>query len=548
MTTLLFPGRHLLNTTYQENYLRSLAVKKLDTLSWHQHKTPNTAGPVHQIIFAITSSNQANSRYNPIPFHVRAIGVDRLARQLKQTLGLKYRIIGIPHYAPTSRFAEHVLQEIEEQTEGGLFLTPENSVVLCSTESVISLYQDLGFAVLTAELNDPTQPDTPIDLLQKFVAMGENWTADSELHQALSQSTIELWQDFPDVPRRILRLWRDPLLNDQGSLTDSRDYASYAYLMGNSDIITLKYQDIQPAIIPGKIVDEGCGDGALLVPIARDFPDSDLIGIEITGEFIARGKERQRAGEFGGTFVHFHQRNITQPIFEPNSIDTTICNSTVHELWSYGEQARTVSDYFALKYKQTRKGGRLLIRDVVGPENKEQEVYLWLNDQDGRNDNIFAQFNDRKALMAHLNSLSTYGRFLRFTRDFLSEMRSTGQRGPETAVQYREETIEDQRYIVLSLKDAVEFMTKKDYTNNWYSEMNEEFAFWDFEKWKGALKTAGFHIIENPNHPQSGSRVYVNPWIVKNRWQGKVKLFQRFNGRLKEFAFPITNIVLVGEK
>ena len=82
--------------------------------------------------------------------------------------------------------------------------------------------------------------------------------------------------------------------------------------------------------------DSGLADeaSALLVPIARDFPDSDLVGIEITGEFMARCIERQRAMEFGGTYVHFHQRNITEPVFEPASIDTTICNSTTHELWS----------------------------------------------------------------------------------------------------------------------------------------------------------------------------------------------------------------------
>jgi hypothetical protein len=538
MTTLLFPGRHLLNSTFQERYLHSLITEK-----------QNEPGEkIEQIVFAITSSNQANSRYNPIPFHVRAIGVDRLARRLKRSLDIRYRIIGIPHYSPTLRFAEHVLQEIEEQTEGNLVLYPENCQVICSTESIIPLYQALGFTVLTAELSDPTRPHHPIVLLKKFVTAGEGWTADPTLQTNLAQTTIELWQDFPDVPRRILRLWRDPLLNDEGSLTDSRDYASYAYLMGNSEIITLKYQDIQEAIIPGKIVDEGCGDGALLVPMARDFPDSDLIGIEITGEFIARGQERQRAGEFGGTFVHFHQRNITQTIFEAGSIDTTICNSTVHELWSYGQQEQTVRDYFALKYAQTRKGGRLIIRDVVGPEDKYREVYLWLNDQDGRNDNIFAQFDNRQTLMAHLNTLSTFGRFRRFARDFLAEMRSSGQRPLETTIQFREETIQGQSYVVLSLKDAVEFMTKKDYTNNWDSEMNEEFAFWDFSQWKSALETAGFQIVENPNQPQAGSRVYVNPWIVENRWTGKVKLFQMAAGKLEKMDYPVTNIVLVGEK
>jgi hypothetical protein len=91
-------------------------------------------------------------------------------------------------------------------------------------------------------------------------------------------------------------------------------------------------------------------------------------------------------------------------------------------------------------------------------------------------------------------------------------------------------------------------MTKKDYTNNWDSEMNEEFAFWDFSQWKSALETAGFQIVENPNQPQAGSRVYVNPWIVENRWTGKVKLFQMAAGKLEKMDYPVTNIVLVGEK
>jgi hypothetical protein len=62
------------------------------------------------------------------------------------------------------------------------------------------------------------------------------------------------------------------------------------------------------------------------------------------------------------------------------------------------------------------------------------------------------------------------------------------------------------------------------------------------------LETAGFHIIENPNQPQESSRIYLNPWIVKNRWKGKVKVYRTASGRLHEMLYPVTNIVLVGEK
>ncbi len=487
--------------------------------------------PLNQIIFAVTSANQQHSRYNPIPFHVRAIGLDRFARDLEMSLGIQYRIFGIPHYDPTPRFARHVLQEIEEQSEGQIELTPDNCVVLCSTPAVITMYQQMGFAILPAEWSEVGNlSETPLDLLRVFVQAGENWTTNALIREKMAPTTFDLWQDFPEVPRRILRLWRDPLLNDEGSLTEDRDYASYAYGMSNNAIISLKYQDIKAAIVPGKIVDEGCADGALLALIARDFPDSDLIGIEITGEFMARCLERQRAGDFGGTFTYFHQRNITQPIFEAGSIDTTLCNSTTHELWSYGQQTKTLQAYLDLKYMQTAKGGRLVIRDVVGPEAGDQEVWLWLNREDGGNEDIFAEFDQPKALQSHLDALSTLARFKRFARDFLAEDRERGHREPDTAIQYREETVDGVLYVGLSLRAAAEFLAKKDYTDNWRSEMHEEFAFWGFSQWKTALQAAGFQVLENPNEPTKSSRVYTNPWIVQNRWQGKAELFQRVGG------------------
>jgi hypothetical protein len=545
MSYVLFPGRHLLNTAYQARYLTGILQMPPQTLPFLDGASPAISEPVDQVIFAITSANQEHSRYNPIPFHVRAIGVDRFARNLELTLGIRYRIIGIPHYRPTPRFARYTLQEIAEQSEGNLELTPENCVVLCSTEALIAQYRELGFAILPAELGEAEPapvPRTPMLLVQHFVSVGESWQYDPTLRAELAPATFDLWQDFPDIPQRVLRLWRDPLLNEAGSLTDDRDYGTYALGMSNQEIISVKYADIKETLLPGKIVDEGCADGALLTLVARDFPDSDLIGIEITGEFMARARERQRAGQFGGSFVHFHQRNILHEIFEPNAIDTTISNSTVHELWSYGDGERTVREYFARKFAQTRPGGRLVIRDVVGPADKAQEVVMWLDRRDGANETVFQEYSRQEELARYLRGLSTYARFLRFARDFRAE--SAGEAG----VAYRELEIGGEPHILLALQDAVEFMGKKDYVDNWRSEMHERFAFWDFGEWKAALAEAGFRIVEDPNAPSRGSRVYTSSWIVGNRWQGRVALFRQSDGELEPLPFPPTNIVLVGEK
>jgi SAM-dependent methyltransferase len=513
---LLFPGRHLVNTRFQEEYLLSWLRQPLDGLPVIG-EVPGD-GMLDEVVFAVTSANQANSRYNPIPFHVRALGVDRFARGLKDALGVGYRIVGIPHFHPTARFAANVLKEIREQTEDDLALTPGNTVVVCSTPGLIQAWLELGFAVLPAEWSPATQgfeAPLPIDLIKRVAEAGAEWSQDPQLRRQLAPAWHGLLTDFPEVATRITRLYQDPLLTEHGSLTESSDYNTYARAMDS--IIGLKYREIKAGVVPGKIVDEGCADGALLVQLAKDFPDSDLIGIDIAAEFIARCHERQRMGEFGGAFVHVHQRNLLDPIFKPDTIDTTICNSTLHELWSYGEQAATVQAYLAEKFRQTRPGGRLVIRDVVGFPERQQTVWMRCAQDDGLADDPDPA------------RLSTHARFKRFAREF------------RVPVAYEEVD----GGFKLGWQGAMEFLTKKDYTDNWASELNEEFCFWSFDEWKQALHTAGFRVLENPNEPELGSRAYLNPWRVEHGFAGKVSFHDEAGNPL---PYPPTNMILIGEK
>lgn len=549
MAYLLFPGRHLVNTRFQEEYLFSMLKRPIADLPVVGPGRPD--GPLTDVIFAVTSSNKQNSRFNPVPFHLRAIGVDRFARRLQEALGIGFWIVGVPHFGPTAAFAEHTLKEIHEQTEGELELNPANTLVLCSTPAVARMYRTLGFGLLTAELESLDGPmafqaPQPISLVQRLAEVGEGWATDAPLRAALSPASFSLLSDFPELPRRVARLYRDPLLNDAGSLTETRNYNTYARAM--ESIIALKYAEIRPGLVPGKIVDEGCADGALLVKIAEDFPDSDLIGIDIATEFIARCQERQRGGEFGGTFVYFHQRNLLEPVFEPGTIDTTICNSTLHELWSYGDRELTLRGYLAHKFAQCARGGRLVIRDVVGFDDKERPVFLVADAHDGSNEDPFRECEDPRALADHLRGLSSRARFLRFARDFLAAMRAKGKRGPETEVRYTEATVDGRAGFRLSLRHAMEFITKKDYPDNWDAEMNEEFCFWSFDEWKNALQDAGFRILENPNEPEKGSRAYTSAWRVEHHFRGKATLYEETSAGLVELPYPVTNMVLIAEK
>lgn len=554
MRYLLFPGRHLANTRFQEEYLFRVSRLPTDRLAYDGGgSNAGVPGVLDTLIFAVTSSNHQNSRYNCVPFHVRAIGVDRFARGIASALGVSYRILGIPHYPPSGRFARNLVREIGEQTEGALTLTPENTSVLCSTPAVIAQFRALGFPILPAELGEPSDrvPPMPIDLVRRLATLGDDWADDPDLRRDLAPATFSLWTDFPEVPRRIVRLFRDPILTEQGDLTATRNYATYAPGMSRPELIEMKYRDVKSSIAEGRIVDEGCADGGLLVPIARDFPDSDLIGIEITGEFLAQCDERQRRGDYGETYVHFHQRNLMEELFDPGSIDTTLCNSTTHEIWSYGDRADSLVPYLERKFRQTRRGGRLVIRDVVGPDDRDREVFLWCNPDDGSNADVFQDFPGETALADHLRGLSTAARFRRFARDFLADDRDRGRRGPDTAIAFDERTIDARSYFVLRLKDAAEFISRKDYLDNWRSELHEEFAFWGPTDWKRALTAAGFALIEtmNPSDPLGGTRVYRNPWIVENRYRGKVELYARIGGGpLEPLEYPPTNVVLVGAR
>ena len=129
MSYLLFPGRHLVNTRFQEDYLKRVLSTKPDELPGLIAGQVPLNHPPAEIIFAITSANQENSRFKPIPFHVRAMGVDRFARDLRQRMSFRFRVVGIPHYGHTENFAEFTVKEIANQSEQAVKLTPGNCLV-----------------------------------------------------------------------------------------------------------------------------------------------------------------------------------------------------------------------------------------------------------------------------------------------------------------------------------------------------------------------------------------------------------------------------------
>jgi len=82
---ILFHGRHLLHTTFQEQALGRLA-----------QRLKAESGEV-EVVFAVTSANHANSRFNPVPFHYRSENADLYAERPLIQLSCRGEVTAV-HY------------------------------------------------------------------------------------------------------------------------------------------------------------------------------------------------------------------------------------------------------------------------------------------------------------------------------------------------------------------------------------------------------------------------------------------------------------------
>ncbi|MFH1511381.1 MAG: transferase [Candidatus Woesearchaeota archaeon] len=489
---------------------------------------------IDTIIWPITSANHSNTRRNPIPASKREVAIENFS----QKLDAKSYIYPIDDIGTTERFAEYVLKKIEVESQGKFVLTPANTIVGCSTPSVIEQYERKGFRILPFELEDRIRErysaQRPWELVESIVQAGSGWRTSEDFLRKVSKATRDLYLKY-DYGDLIIELFSDPLLGDDGDITATRDYNTYVRSLDEG--AKRKYETIKPFMLPGRIVDIGCCTGSLIREMNLDdkMRESDFNGVEVARELFQICEERKLHKYFHNDNVFFHQRNITRgKIFPDNSINTTTTGSLTQEIESYQGMEALIGFVHKI-YEQTALGGRWINVDVVGPEDRNDVSYMLLCKEDGRNHDYQRRFpkNERMQFKEYLDGLSTFARFLRFAMDFRHEEGYT--------LKYDLEKVQGNEYIRLRKVDACEFMGKKDYTDNWDSEMHEKFCSLSFRDWARITLDAGFCIL-----PQSGS--FQNQWIVANRFQGKVDLYKKESSSIVRIDYPPTNMLLVGEK
>jgi hypothetical protein len=403
------------------------------------------------------------------------------------------------------------------------------------------MYEALGFRILPFELSNREKEsylaERPWELIESLVKTGikgRPWRSDRGFITNVARATRRLYEKY-NYGDLVIDLFRRPLLTEDGDLTATRDYN--VYVRAFDEGAPRKFDRIREFILPGRIVDIGCCTGSLIREMARDdrLRESDFYGIEVARPLYAECLHRKEQGAFANDNVFFYQRDFAAgPIFPDNSINTFTTVALTHEIESYaGREA--LRSFLRLLHQQTALGGRWVNFDVLGPEDREQIVYLKLRRDDGGDDDLQIEFaaEDREGLRQHLLGLSTYGRFCRFARDF--------RREEGYALPNREAIVEGEPLVELRLEDACEFLSKKDYPDNWRSEMHERFCFWSFADWRSAVAQAGFRV-------HAASHAFVNDWLVENRYRGKADLFVRTSSGLQPLPYPATHMVLAADK
>jgi len=482
-------------TKFQHQYLRNLIEDRIN------------GNKVERIVFAVTSSNHENTRRNPVPLYLRTMAITQFAHDLP----CEIKIYPLPDAAYSKKFAKYILSQIFYQS--GEKLTPENTILACSTPNVINLFKKEGFSNLPVELIDSKKDKysslRPYEVIDLLITSGKNWRHDEKWKEYASEATQNVYLEY-NLGGLIVELFRDSLISEDADITETRDYNTYAAGMDKN--IQFKFEDIKPFVKEGKIVDVGCGTGALINLLAKEFQESDILGVEATRKFY----EFCRLQEYANPFVFFYRRNILDQNFKENTINTFVYSSILHEIYSYiGKE--TLIKVFKNTYKQLVNSGRIVIRDVVGPENAKKIVYMELNQKDGKS-------------AGDIKKLSTYAKFFRFVKDFKPRK-----------IKFKKVKIDGKELIKLYLVDAYEYISKMNYIDNWQSEMREEFGFWSFKKWEKELKKIGFKIVD-------GSKDFQSQYIIDKMYKGKVVLCSLKGKKLIEENYPPTNMILAGEK
>lgn len=280
-------------------------------------------------------------------------------------------------------------------------------------------------------------------------------------------------------------------------LTESRNFD--VYVEGFDAGFGQKWADLVPAFrdLPegARVLDVGSGSGTLLRHLSAGQPHLELFAVEPSATL--RATTGQACPD-----VHVVDGDATALPYDDASMDVVVLSSVLHEVFSYnGYDHGAVRAALREAARALRPGGRLAVRDGVRPDDA-----------------------DRLVTMALLTDHAVEW-FERFRVDFRPSHPQPG---------IVAEDVMAGRMVRLSLGDAAEFLSKKDYQANWDAEVQEQFGVFTKGEWAGEVSAAGFGTVDACS--------YLHPWVARHRYEGEVVLVDA------PVLFPPTTVAIHATK
>ncbi len=430
---------------------------------------------VEKIACVITSADHVGTRRNPLDAEIR----QSIVEPVVAAAGRPWRLVRVDDIPDDAAWPSHVAHAVGAAT--GWEVSPASTEVYTANRSVETLFARDGYRVVRAQVGGAT----PQELIELIVG-GRPW------RDQAAPSMVAAYEAGGAV-ERLRQIFAEKLRTDDGELAEHRDFGSYGAQMDAS--LIQKLDDLLPWVLPGNIVDKGCGTGKLLVELSRRFPKSSLVGVDLSREFLRRCDENT----YAGGDVRLLLGEAAAQELEAGSASTVIFSSVMHEIYTYsGYDLSQIDRALAAAAVELRVGGRVLIRDGISPEPASWRLRLC--------------------------DAVTADEFARFAAEFKHRAGAPHQ-------------VLGDGWVRLSAHLANEFLCKKDYQTNWHIEVHEEYGALTLGGWRTALERAGFAVLE--------ARQYANDWIVQHRYVGKVLLT---DDEGKTLDWPATNAVIVGEK
>jgi len=148
---------------------------------------------------------------------------------------------------------------------------------------------------------------------------------------------------------------------------------------------------------PGRIVEVGPGGGIVLDLLEDRFPDSEIVGIDVSREVVAALAARRARDHRRWRIVEADAFALADHVGAA-SVDTVVFCSVLHEIYSYLErdgrrfQLDSVRDLLRAAWRALVPGGRIVIRDGIAPPPGTRRIRFLADDGRGFFELFAAQF------------------------------------------------------------------------------------------------------------------------------------------------------------